>query len=181
MQVTDHRAGVSGSKRPGFLAAGLITLVALIALVAIAAPQGASAKPSTKRKAHTVDATMRLAIIGQSETGYEFVARLTGKPLGTAAAVGETVLTNTPTGLITVGKPVVVYGKKGTLNLETEDVVEFQPDGSISLNGTFDFLGGGGKYKGATGGGTFNGALPPGSTLEVGTVVTFDVDGKVRY
>ncbi len=39
---------------------------------------------------------MTLAIIGQSETGYEFVARLTGKPLGTAAAVGETVLTNTP-------------------------------------------------------------------------------------
>jgi hypothetical protein len=177
MRFTDHRAGVAGSKRPGFLAAELITLVALIALVVLAAPQGASAK----QKAHTVDATMTLAIIGQSDTGYEFVARLTGKPLGTAAAVGETVLTNTPTGLITVGKPVVLYAKKGTLNLETEDVVEFQPDGSISLNGTFDVIGGSGKYKGAKGGGTFNGALPPGSSLAVGTVVTFDVDGKVRY
>ena len=28
--------------------------------------------------------------------------------------------------------------RQGTVNLETEDVVEFQPDGSISLNGTFD-------------------------------------------
>ena len=70
---------------------------------------------------------------------------------------------------------------RGTINLETEDVVEFQPDGSISLNGTFDIVGGTGKYKGATGSGTFNGALPPGSTLTVGTVVTFNVDGKARY
>ncbi len=60
-------------------------------------------------------------------------------------------------------------------------MVEFQPDGSITLNGTFEVLGGSGKYKGATGGGTFNGALPPGSTLTVGTVVTFDLDGKIRY
>ena len=80
-----------------------------------------------------------------------------------------------------MGRPVVVYGKKGTVKLETRDVVEFQPDGSISLNGTFDVLGGSGKYKGATGGGTFNGTLPPGSSLAVGTVVTFDVDGKARY
>ena len=59
-------------------------------------------------------------------------------------------------------------------------MVEFQPDGSISLNGTFEVLGGSGKYEGATGGGAFNGALPPGTSLDVGTVVTFDVDGKAR-
>ncbi len=176
MGFTDGRAGVSGVKRR-FFGAGLLTLVAVIAFAALAAPQVASAK----KKTHTVDATMTLAIIGQSETGYEFVARLTGKPFGTAAAVGETVLTNTPTGLITVARPVTVYAKKGTFKLASEDVVEFQPDGSISLNGTFELLGGSGKYKGATGGGTFNGALPPGSTLAVGTVVTFDLDGKARY
>ena len=89
---TGHRAGVEGGERPGVLGAGLITLVALIALVALAVPRGASAK----QKDHRVHATMALAIIGQSETGYEFVARLTGKPLGTAAAVGETVFSNTP-------------------------------------------------------------------------------------
>ena len=61
------------------------------------------------------------------------------------------------------------------------DVVEFQPDGSIRLTGTFEVLGGSGKYKGATGGGTFNGTLPPGSSVTVGTVVTFDVDGTIRY
>lgn len=156
----------------------LLTLVAVIVFAAFAATQDASAKT---KKAHTVDATMTLAIVGQPEGGYELVARLIGKPFGTAAAVGQTVLTNTPTGLVTVARPVVVYAKKGTLNLETEDVVEFQPDGSISLNGTFDVLGGSGKYKGATGRGTFNGTLPPGASLAVGTVVTFDLDGKVRY
>jgi hypothetical protein len=155
----------------------LLTLIAVIVLAAFAAPQVASAK----KKAHTVDATMTLAIIGHPETGYEFVARLTGKPFGTAAAVGQTVLTNTPTGLVTVARPVVVYAKQATLNLQTQDVVEFQPDGSISLNGTFDVLGGTGKYKGATGGGAFNGTLPPGTSLDVGTVVTFDVDGQARY
>ena len=158
----------------------LLTLVAVIAFAAIAAPQLASAK-TKKAHAVTVDTTMTLAIIGQTESTYQFVARLTGKPFGTAAAVGQTVLTNTPNGLITEGRPVVIYAKKGTINLETEDVVEFQPDGSISLNGTFDIVGGTGKYKGATGSGTFNGALPPGSTLTVGTVVTFNVDGKARY
>ncbi len=60
-------------------------------------------------------------------------------------------------------------------------MVEFQPDHSIRLNGTFEVLGGSGKYKGATGGGTFNAALPPGSSIKVGLVVTFEVDGKVRY
>jgi hypothetical protein len=38
-----------------------------------------------------------------------------------------------------------------------------------------------GKYKGAKGGGTFNGALPPGSTPAVGTVITFHLDGRARY
>ena len=139
------------------------------------APQVASAK-----KTHTVDATMTLAIIGQPEGINEFAARLTGKPFGTAAAIGDQTQTSTPTGLVTEGRPVV-YAKKGTLDLKTTDMVEFQPDGSILLNGTFEVLGGTGKYKGATGGGTFNGALPPGSSLTVGLVVTFDVNGKARY
>ena len=40
-------------------------------------------------------------------------------------------------------------------------MVGFQPDGSITLAGTFEITGGSDKYKGATGGGTFNGTLPP--------------------
>ena len=175
MRFTDGRAGVAGVKRR-FLGAGLLTLVAVIAFAALAAPQVASAK----KKTHRVDATMTLAIIEQPEGINEFAARLTGKPFGTAAAIGGQTQTSTPTGLITEGQPVV-YAKKGTINLESRDVVEFQPDGSIHLNGTFEVLGGSGKYKGATGGGTFNGTLPPGSILTVGLVVSFDLDGKVRY
>ena len=75
----------------------------------------------------------------------------------------------------------MIYAKKGTVNLETRNVVEIQPDGSITLNGTAKATGGTGKYKGATGNSTFNGTLPSGRDLTVGTVVTFDVDGKVRY
>ena len=75
----------------------------------------------------------------------------------------------------------MVYAKKGTVNLKTTDVVEFQPDGSITLTGTAKATGGTGRYKGATGSSTFNGTLPPGSSVTVGTVVTFDVDGKIRY
>jgi hypothetical protein len=175
MPFADGPAGVSAVKGR-FVGAGLLILVAVIGCAALAAPQ-ASAK---KKKAHTVDATMTLAIIGQPDGINEFAARLTGKPFGTAAAIGGQTQTSTPTGLITEGQPVV-YAKKGTLNLESRDVVEFQSDGSIHLNGTFEILGGSGKYKGATGGGTFNGTLPPGSMLTVGLVVTFDLDGKVRY
>ena len=71
-----------------------------------------------------MNATNTLAIIGQSETRHGLL-RAAPQAVGTAAAVGETELTNTRTGWITVGKPVVVYGKKGMMNPETEDVVEF--------------------------------------------------------
>ena len=116
----------------------------MIAFAALAATPVASAK----KKTHTVDATMTLAIIEQPPGINEFAARFTGKPFGTAAAVGEVAVTNTPTGLITEGRPVI-YAKKGTVNLETRNVVEIQPDGSITLNGTAKATGGTGKYKGA--------------------------------
>ena len=154
----------------------LLTLVAVIACAALAAPQVAGAK----KKTHTVDGTLTLAIIESSETVNEFAGRITGKPFGTAGTVGDVTVTNTPAGLITEGRPVV-YAKKGTVNLKTTDVVEFQPDGSITLTGTAKATGGTGRYKGATGSSTFNGTLPPGSSVTVGTVVTFDVDGKIRY
>ncbi len=110
MRATDGRVGVAGVKRR-FFGAGLLTLVAVIACAALAAPQIASAKKktqtSTKRKTHTVDATMTLSIIEQPAGINVFAARLTGKPFGTAAAVGEIRQTITPTGLVTDGRPLV--------------------------------------------------------------------------
>ena len=175
MRTTDGRAGVSGVRRR-FFGARLLTLVAVIAFAALAATPVASAK----KKTHTVDATMKVAIIEQTEGANHFAGSITGKPLGTAAVLGVAALTNTPTGLITESQPTLYY-KKGTLRMKATDVVTVQPDSSISLNGTYEVLGGSGKYKGASGSGTFNGTLPPGSGLRVGTVVTFDVDGTVRY
>jgi len=160
----------------------LLTSMAVFACGALAAIPVASANQEKTHavKTHAVKGTMKLAILESSPSADHFAARWRGAPLGTAGVVGVTALTNTPTGLISEGRPTI-YAKKGTVKLKTRDAVKFQPDGSIRLNGTFKVTGGGGKYKGATGGGTFNGALPPGSTLAVGTVVTFDVNGKARY
>jgi hypothetical protein len=155
----------------------LVALVTVFACAAAAVPQVSS---GSKEKTRTVDGTMEIAIIDQSEGVNDFAGRFTGKPGGGSAVLGEAAITNTPSGLITESQSGL-YNKKGTLRMEATDVVEFQPDGSITLTGTFDVLGGSRKYKGATGGGTFNGTLPPGSSLTVGTVVIFDVDGTIRY
>ena len=155
----------------------LVALVAVLACAALAAPQVASA---SKEKTRTVDGTMKIAIIESSESANHYAGQFTGKPGGTAAVLGVASLTSTPTGLVTESQPTL-YREKGTQTMKATDVVEFQPDGSITLTGTFEVTGGSGKYKGATGGGTFNGTLPPGSGVTVGTVVTFDVDGKIRY
>jgi hypothetical protein len=70
----------------------------------------------------------------------------------------------------------VFYGKKGTVNVKTTNQTQPQADGSFKLPGTFKVTGGTGRYKGATGSGTFNGTLPKG-----GSVFTFEVVGKMRY
>ena len=166
----------------------LLCVLVVLGVTAVSVATSQAARHSTnsnqasdaRKQTHAVDATMTLAIIGDPEGSYEFAARLTGKPFGTAAAIGVQHAHSTETGLITKGRPVV-YAKKGTLDLKTTDVVEFQPDGSIQLNGTFKVLDGSGKYEGATGEGTFNAELPPGSTLKVGLVTTFHVEGEARY
>ena len=74
------------AKRPAVsIGATFLALVAVIAFAALAAPQVASAK----KKTHTVDATMTLAIIESSQTVYDFAGRFTGKPFGTAGLVGR--------------------------------------------------------------------------------------------
>lgn len=151
--------------------------IALVAFAALLMPHVAGA---SKERTRTVDATMKVAIIEQTEGANHFAGSITGKPGGTAAVLGVAAVTNTPTGVITESRPTLYY-KRGTLRMKATDVVAGQPDGSISLDGTYEVLGGTGRYKGATGSGTFNGTLPPGSGLRVGTVVTFDVDGEVRY
>jgi hypothetical protein len=155
----------------------LVTLSAVVACAALAVPQGASAQ---QKKTRAVDATMKIAIFESTEGANHFAGRITGKPLGTAAVLGVATVTNTPTGVITESRPTLYY-KRGTLRIKATDVVEFQPDGSITFTGTSEILGGTGRYKGATGRGTFNGALPPGSSVTVGTVVTFHLGGTIRY
>jgi hypothetical protein len=148
----------------------------VLACAVLAAPQVASATKKTR----TVDATVKLAIIESSGNVNQLAGRFTGRPLGTAAVLGKRTLTNTPTGL-TVEGPSRLYGKKGTVKLYSTEEVQLQPDGSILFEGSFDVVGGTRKYKRARGGGTLNGSAPPGSTGGVGTVITAEVDGKIRY
>ena len=94
-------------------------------------------------KPHTVDATMKVAIIEQTEGANHFAGSITGKPLGTAAVLGVAAVTNTPTGVITESRPTLY--KRGTPRMKATDVVTVQPDGSISLDGAYEVLGGSGK------------------------------------
>ena len=100
-----------------FFGARLLTLVAVIAFAALAATPVASAK----MKPHTVDATMKVAIIEQTEGANHFAGSITGKPLGTAAVLGVAAVTNTPTGVITESRPTLY--KRGTPRMKATDVV----------------------------------------------------------
>jgi cell division septation protein DedD len=97
--------------------------IALVACAALLMPHVAGA---SKERTRTVDATMKIAIIEQTEGVNHFAGRFTGKPGGTAAVLGVAAVTNTPTGVITESTPTL-YAKKGTQTLKTTDVVEFQP------------------------------------------------------
>jgi hypothetical protein len=146
----------------------LLALVAVVACGVIAAPQLATA---AKKKSHTIAGTAKVAILESSGNRNIAAGRFTGKPAGTAAVLSKNTITGS-----TIKGSVVLYAKTGTVNVKTTNKTQAQTDGSVKLPGTFKVTGGTGRYKGATGSGTFNGTLPKG-----GTVFTFKVAGKVRY
>jgi len=146
----------------------LFALAAVLACVAVAAPPLATA---AKGKRHTIKGTAKVAIL--ESTGNRTVAagRFTGKPAGTSALLSKETISGS-----TVKGRVVFYGTKGTVSARTTNQTQAQQDGSVKLPGTFKITGGTGRYKGASGSGSFDGTLPKG-----GTVFTFQVDGKIRY
>jgi hypothetical protein len=117
-------------------------------------------------------ATIHMSIIGQNgERGSRFAGELVGRPLGTAALLFR----NTISGSTSQGK-AVLYTKRGTIRATATNELQPQPDGSVNLPGSFRITGGTGRYKGASGRGTFDGVLPANSS-----VFEVKVKGKIRY
>ena len=147
-----------------------ILVVAVLALSLVVVPVATGGQPA--KKTRDLQGKLLMAVIvPNTQSGSKFAGEFTGRPIGRAAVLFQ----NTITGTTSNGK-VVVYTKKGTIRANAINQLQPQPDGSVNTPGTFKITGGTGRYKGATGSGTFEGGLPADST-----VFNLTVKGKIRY
>lgn len=144
-----------------------ILLVLALAAALLVVPAAAGAATT-----HAIQAKLHMAVIGPNgQTGNTYAGELVGKPFGRAALVAR----NTVSGSTSTGK-VVVYTAGGKIFAIIKNEIQPQPDGSVRFPGSFKITGGTGRYKGATGSGTFEGVLPANSTI-----FAFTLKGKLRY
>jgi hypothetical protein len=144
----------------------LLALALVAALVAVPVATGAT------KKTRALNATARMAVI--SEPGarpVKWAGEVVGRPAGRSAIV----LQSTANGPNATGN-AVLYTKKGTIRATTANTIELQADGSTRFPGTYKIVGGTGRYRGATGGGKFEGVVPANSNVLEATL-----DGKIRY
>jgi hypothetical protein len=144
-----------------------ILLVLALAL-ALAVVPAATAQAA---KTRNLTASLKMAMIGQTSSGAVFAGELLGTPLRRSGMV----LRNAVAGSTSNGK-AVVYAKRGTVRANVVNQIEPQPDGSVNLPGRYRITGGTGRYRGATGSGTFDARLPADSTIYEATIT-----GKIRY
>ena len=145
------------------------TLLALALVAALAAVPIASGATT---KSHTLNATVHMAVV--SESGASPV-RWAGEVTGKLTRRSAILLTSTAANGEATGK-AILFTKKGTITATTANKVEPQPDGSVRFPGTFKVTGGTGRYRGARGSGTFEGAVPADSNVLDGTL-----NGHIRY
>jgi hypothetical protein len=144
----------------------ILSLVAALAVVPVATA-GAPAK-----KTRVLNVHVRMAAIDSNPpSGSVFAGEAKGKPIGTAAMTARNQISGS-----TSNGTAVVYAKLGTIRATIKNEIQPQPDGSAKLPGTFKITGGTGRYKGATGKGTFNGSSASGAL-----VLVVDIEGKIRY
>ena len=147
-----------------------ILVVAVLALSLVVVPAATGGQPA--KKTRSLQGTLTMAIIGPNpQSGSKFAGQFAGRPLGTAAVLFQ----NTIEGSTSKGK-AVIYTKKGTIRANATNQLQPQPDGSVQTPGTFKITGGTGRYKDASGSGTFEGGVPADSTVFVLTL-----KGKIRY
>jgi hypothetical protein len=144
----------------------LVALAVAVALIAVPIATGAT------KKSHAIDSTAHMSVISPNGARpVKWAGEALGKPGGRTAIL----LNSTATGSNAVGK-AIQYTKQGAIIATTANKIEPQPDGSTHFPGTFKVTGGTGKYRGATGGGTFDATLPANST-----VLVAKLKGKIRY
>ena len=143
----------------------LLALALAVALIAVPIATGAT------QRNHAVNETARMAVISPSGAPLKWAGEVVGKP-GRRSAL---VLQSNATGSNATGK-AIQYTKQGAIIATTANTIEPQADGSTRFPGTFKIVGGTGKYRGATGGGKFDGVLPANST-----VLEAKLTGKIRY
>jgi hypothetical protein len=147
-----------------------ILVLALLAISLVVVPAATGGQPA--KKTRDLSGTLKMAMIGPNgQSGAKFAGEFNGRPLGKAAVLFK----DTITGSASTGT-AVIYTKKGTIRANAFNRLEPQPDGSVSTPGTFKITGGTGRYKGASGSGTFEGGVPANSTI-----FTLTLKGKIRY
>ena len=147
-----------------------ILALAVLALSLVVVPAATGGQPA--KKTRDLQGTLNMAMIGPNgQSGSKFAGEFAGRPLGRAAVLFR----NTIEGSTSTGK-AVIYTKRGTILANATNQLQPQADGSVNTPGTFKITGGTGRYRGATGSGTFEGGVPANST-----VFTLTLKGKIRY
>ena len=146
----------------------IILVVVGLAVSLVAVP---TATGQTEKRTRDLAGSLKMAMIGQTASGAVFAGELLGRPHGRSGMV----LRNQVAGSTATGR-AVVYAKRGTIRANVVNQIEPQSDGSVNLPGTFKITGGTGRFKGATGSGTFQARLPAGST-----VYEAKLRGKIRF
>jgi hypothetical protein len=147
-----------------------ILLVAVLTLSLVVVPAATGGQPA--KKTRNLQGTLHMAMIGPNgQSGSKFAGEFAGRPIGRSAVLFR----NTITGSTSTGK-AVIYTKNGTIRANATNQLQPQPDGSVNTPGTFKVTGGTGRYRDASGSGTFEGGLPANSTVFV-----FTLKGKIRY
>lgn len=147
-----------------------ILVLAVLALSLVVVPAAPGGQPAKKTRDLTGKLTM--AVIGPNgQSGSKFAGEFAGRPIGKSAVLFQ----NTITGSTSNGR-AVIYTKRGLIRVTATNQLEPQPDGSVNTPGSFKVTGGTGRYRGASGNGTFEGGVAANSTVFVLTVT-----GKIRY
>ena len=145
----------------------LLVVALVLSLVVVPTATGQAAK-----RTRSLTGTLHMASIGDNPpSGQVFAGEFVGRPIGRSGVI----LRNQVSGSTSTGK-AVVYAKHGTIRANVTNQLQPQPDGSVNLPGTFKITGGTGRYRGATGSGTFEARLPANST-----VFEVTLTGKIRY
>ena len=146
---------------PLALVAGLLMLV-----FATTAPAGG-------KRSYQLDATVKQALVEQTSNGNRYAGRITGRPAGRGASLLLARAGSTQGEII---HTATAFYRRGTIRVRGTNTAVIQPDGSVVIQGSGNFVGGTGRFKGARGTYTVTGTQPAGSNVQ-----TLEIEGTVRY